>query len=58
MRSIYPQAAGLRALAEAGIRGGGLWAERAGGAAAAKPKAGLVCVTWTLSPKAHEAEPT
>ena len=27
MRSIDPQAAGLRALAEAGIQGGGLWAE-------------------------------
>ena len=46
MRSIYPQAAGLRALAEAGIRGGGLWAEGAGEAAAAQPKAGLACVTW------------
>ena len=39
MRSIDPQAAGLRALAEAGIQGGGLWAEGTAEAEAAEPEA-------------------
>ena len=39
MRSIDPQAAGLRALAEAGIQGGGLWAEGTAETEAAEPEA-------------------